>query len=164
MGFESYQVRLHGGSATFTEADAAIRLDPRARPDRGFCPGPHYYTIEDGSHVLEVEVSPNPVSISCRFTLSHPPSIDAAFIEYVRELVARLGMAVEICDDVRPEHEGDFPIDRFPEFAGALPGYIARERSMWIATMGDEQLAASTREVHRRIILPQCVPVARQPS
>ncbi|MGL4550787.1 MAG: hypothetical protein ACRC33_06335 [Gemmataceae bacterium] len=143
-------------------AEGAVRELPHARPDHGSIasPGSTSYTVEDGSHVIEVEVVDSPVRVSCRFTLCHPPSVDAAFLNLVRELQRRLGMEARICDDVLPEHSQGFPPARFSEFAGVVPAYIARRRADWVAQFGTVHLAAKTPDVYEKVILPRCVPAA----
>ncbi len=73
--------------------------------------------------------------------------------------MARLGMEVRICDDVRPEHAQWFSIDRFPEFVEIVSTCVTTRRVEWIANFGPAQFPAKTREVYERIILPQCEPV-----
>ena len=162
MGFETFRVELCGGTATYTQAEEAVRRYEHARPDHDSIAsrGSAYYTIEDGSHVIEVEVAASPVRVSCRFTLCHPPDIDAEFMGLVRDMQTRLGMVVRICDDVRPEHARCFPPAQFPEFSGIVSDYIAARRAEWIANFGPETLSATTPEVYEKIILPKCVPVA----
>src|SRR5438105_11345439 len=106
MGFESFRVELRGGRASYQEADEFIRQLPHAKTDHESLPmpGSTYYVIDDGRHVIELELKDAPVRVSCRFTLCHPPSVDAAFLSLAHDLVSRLGMAADIYDDVRPEH------------------------------------------------------------
>ena len=161
MGFESFRVELRGTMATLSQVTETVRQLPDTKPDPDSIAsrGSTYYTVEDGYHVIEVEVADSPVRVSCRFTLCHPPSINAAFLDLVRELMTRLGMDAKICDDVRPEHAHGFPIARFAEFANVVPAYIATRRAEWIANFGPTQLPVKTTEVYRRVILPQCEPV-----
>src|SRR5262245_31632797 len=106
MGFESFRVELRGGSATYRQADETVRKLPHAQTDDQPVPipGSTFYVIADGQHAIEVELLDSPVRLSCRFTLCHPPSVDSFFLGVVQELLARLGMEVKICDDVRAEH------------------------------------------------------------
>lgn len=85
MGFESFRVELRGGSATSAQVDELIRRLPQAKPDPEAIAsrGSTFYTLEDGLHVIEVEVVAVPVKVSCRFTMCHPPSIDSAFLSVV---------------------------------------------------------------------------------
>lgn len=158
MGFEAFRVELHGGQAKYHEVDETVRLFPHSQSDQNCIPmqGSTFYFVEDGQHVLEVEVMDAPVKLSCRFTLCHPPSVDSFFLSLVQELMARLGMEVKICDDVRPEHSRSFPLDEFPDFSAVTSRYIAARRTEWIAAFGDEPMAATTNEVHQRVILPRC--------
>ena len=161
MGFENFRVELCGGSASSARAEDAVRRLPYARPDPDSMalPGSAYFAIDDGTHVIEVEVSDAPVQVSCRFTLCHPDSIDAAFLGLVRELQGRLGMDVHVCDDVRSEESRCFPSARFSEFAAVARDTIARRRAEWVANFGTAQLAGKTSEVYEKIILPKCLPV-----
>ena len=166
MGFEAFRVELRGGQATYQEADAAVRQLPHAHRDDQSVPlkGSTYYLLADGRHVLEVEVRDAPVKLSCRFTLCHPPSVDVVFLHLVRELMTRLGMKVKVCDDVRPDQASPFSLQEFPEFAAIVARTIAARRAEWQAAFGDEPLAATTTEVHQRVILPRCQPSLAQPT
>lgn len=164
MGFESFRVELNGGHASPREANEVIRRHPLARIDLHPVPlpGSTYYLIEDGQHVLEVECIDSPVRLSCRFTLCHPPSVDAAFLGLLRDLMTRLGMQATIRDDVRPEHARPFSLDEFDEFSAIASRCIAARRAEWVAAFEGEPLAATTSEVFRRVILPRCQPVAAE--
>ena len=148
MGFETFRVELCGGRATCQEADEAVRQLPHARPDNQSVPlaGSTYYLLEDGQHVLEVEVRDAPAKLSCRFTLYHPPSVDAVFLHRVRELMTRFGMEARICDDVPPDQARPFTLQEFPEFAAIATRTIAARRVEWQAAFGDEPLAATATE------------------
>ena len=50
---------------------------------------------------IELELTPEPLAISCRFTLCHPPSVDDAFLNVLRHLMRRLGM--RILENPHPE-------------------------------------------------------------
>src|SRR5712691_11439507 len=112
MGFEHFRIELRGGHAAFRDADEAIRQVPTARPDADSVPlrGSAYFLIGGANHVIEVEIMDSPVRLSCRFTLCHPPSIDAVFLDLVRDLMGRLGMEATIRDDVRPEDVRPFSL------------------------------------------------------
>jgi hypothetical protein len=161
MGFESFRVELGGGTASSAQVDEFIRRLPYAKhdPDAITSPGSTFYTLEDGFHVIEIEVAGSPVKVSCRFTLCHPSSIDSAFLALTRDLMARLGMEVRICDDVLAGHAQWFTVDRFPEFAEIVSRYLASRRAEWLANFGPVQFPATTHEVYERIILPRCEPI-----
>ena len=161
MGFETFRVELRGGAATYAQAEETVRQHPHARPDHDSIAslGSAYYTLEDGIHVIEVEVAASPVRVSCRFTLYHPPSIDTAFMALVHELMARLGMEVKICDDIPPDHSQWFSGTQFSEFAEIVSSSIARRRAEWIANFGTVLLPAKTSEVYEKVILPRCTPI-----
>jgi hypothetical protein len=166
MGFETFRVELRGGTASYHEADAAVRELPQVRPDGHSLStrGSTYYLYEDGQHAVELELLDAPVRLSCRFTLCHPPSVDAVFLGLVRELMARLGMEAKIRDDVRPDHARSFALEDFEAFSAATLGYITARRAEWVEAFGAEPLAATTNEVFQRIILPRCQPGIKQPT
>ena len=158
MGFESFQVNLRGGNGTPQEVDEAIAAMEHVvnDDDSAFVSGSNYYLLNDGQHAIEMELVPEPLRLSCRFTLCHPPSVDAAFLELVRRFMQMFGMQATICDDVSAEHDHAFSLTDFDEFARATMGYIAARRREWQAAFGNRQLAATTRGVHEAIILPLC--------
>jgi hypothetical protein len=160
VGFESFQIELHGGHATCLEAEGAIRTLERISIDHDAAGSgsSRFFVMNDGKHVVEIELKHSPPVISCRFTLCHPPSIDAVFLGLVRQLMVLLGMHATIRDDVRPEHAHSFTLDAFDELAAATLQYIHARRLEWIEMCGTEQLAATTSEVFQRIICPQCQP------
>jgi hypothetical protein len=166
MGFEHFQVELRGATANFGVADKVVRELPHIKLDResALMPGGTYYLYHDGQHAIELELSDKPVRVSCRFTLCHPPSVDAVFLRFVRDLMTRLGMEAKICDDVLPEHARSFALDDFATFSAATLRYTAARRTEWIAAFGDEPMAATTNEVFQRIILPRCQPGIQQPT
>lgn len=166
MGFESFRVELRGGTSQFTEADEAVRQLQHVKPDPDSIPvkGSTFYVMDDGQHAIELEVMDDPVRLSCRFTLCHPPSVDLVFLGLLRELMLRLGMEAKICDDVRPAHSRPFSLAEFPEFMAVTRHYIAARRTEWIAAFGDQPMAATTKDVYQRIILPQCQPGTQQPT
>ena len=166
MGFEAFRVELRSGRADFSEVDEVVRRVPHIQPDResALVPGWTDYVYHDGQHAIELELSDKPVRVSCRFTLCHPPSVDAVFLALVRDLMTRLGMEAKICDDVRPEHARFFALGDFADFAAATLHYITARRAEWIGAFGDELMAATTNEVYQRIILPRCQPGTQQPT
>lgn len=165
MGFESFRIELHGGSATFPQAQEAIRAFPHVRLDPQSLPmrGSTYYLFNDLRHVIEMELRDAPVKISCRFTLCHPPSVDLFFLERVSAFMRRFAMKAKICDDSGPENKHWFTLDD-ADSSSSMMRAIAVRRSEWNANFGSEQFAATTNEVHERIILPQCQPVVELPS
>jgi hypothetical protein len=160
MGFESFRIELRGGKVTYQQADETIRRLPFAKRDHESVPtqGSTYYLIDDSRHVIEVELKDAPVRLSCRFTLCHPPSVDSALLDLARDLMSRLGMQANICDDVRPEHAHSFSLGEFAELSAAVAHYIAARRAEWVANFGTETLAATTSTAFQRIILPRCEP------
>lgn len=162
MSFESFRVELRGGSSTFEQTDDLVRLLPNAIVDCeaiGTADSTHY-TVEDGLHVIEVEVATSPVRASCRFTLSHPPSVDSAFLNLASKLMLQLGMNAFVCDDVPMQPPSGFPIGQFDEFADVVRRTIAMRRTEWVANFGPEQFPAKSAELYERSIRSRCVSVA----
>ena len=160
MGFESFQVELRGGPATFANAEQVVREFRYSHPDYESIElaGSKYFTIEDGSHVIEVEVAAKPVKVSCRFTLCHPPTVDTAFLDIVCKLQIHLKM-----DAIFGERR--FPIARFTEFANLATDCITERRAEWVANFGPTTLPAKTSEASEKMVLRNCVPdVAGKPQ
>lgn len=158
MGFESFRVELRGGQATRLEAAEVVRTLPHVTLDTKaiLTQGSTCYRMDDGQHVIEIELLDAPVRLSCRFTLCHEASVDSAFLSLLGTLMAGLVMEARICDDVRPEHAQSYSFANFTEFSAACTKYIDARRREWIGAFGPAQFAATTSEVHERIILPRC--------
>jgi hypothetical protein len=159
MGFQSFQVVLEGGGASVREANKFVQSLPHVHPDHGFIQGPTYYLLDDGRHKIEMELWDDYLSISCRFTLCHPPSVDLAFLNLIRELMECLSVDVAVYEDVEGKHEHPFSLAEFSEFSAITLRSIAARRAEWIRFGGTETLAATEAEAHQRIILPRCLPV-----
>lgn len=161
MGFESFRVELRGGHANYRGAKETIQKHPHIKPDHQSPPmkDSTFYVMDDGRHIIEVELKDAPVRISCRFTLCHPPTVDSVFLDLVRELMHHLGIEAWICDDVQPEDAHPFSFVNYAEFSSASFRSISARRAEWIAAFGAEQMPATTTEVHERIILPRCQPL-----
>ncbi len=166
MGFEHYQVVLRGGQTTYSEAAETIRRLPHIKPDHDSIPLPRstYFLMDNGTHVFEVELMDAPVYVSCRFTLCHPPSVDAGFLSFIRDLMVRLGMEARSIEGSASEADRSFSLSEFAEFSAITRRCIAARRAEWIAGFGDQVLAAATNEVYQRIILPRCQPVVHLPT
>ncbi len=158
MGFESFRVELNGGNRTFGEVCAHLDAMQHIKvDDQGLrMRSSQYYLMADGQHVIEIEVSRSPVTISCRFTLCHPPSVDSAFVDLLETLMAALRMEVTIRDDVDTAHAHAFDLADFDAFSSIVREYIASRRAEWGAQFGKEHLAATTIEASQRFIIPRC--------
>jgi hypothetical protein len=164
MGFESFRVELNDGPATADEVvEALLSWEHIMKDDdSALTPDSNCFAMNDGQHLIEMELMDSPLTLSCRFTLCHPPSVDAAFLELVRRLMGRLSMKVQVCDEVAPGQAHEFSLDQFDEFTRAVIPSIAARRSEWKAAFGNQEMAATTAEVHERIILPLCrVPIEK---
>jgi hypothetical protein len=156
MGFESFGVRLHGDHATAHAATEAIKnLDHAAPdPDAELTPGSPCFLVNDGQHAIELEVMETSAAISCRFTLCHPPTVDAVFIALVKRLVEILDARVEICEEVEPGQPDEFTLATFHDFPSIVSKCIAKRRAEWKAAFGGQTLGATTTQVHEKIIAP----------
>jgi len=112
--------------------------------------------MDDGAHLIELELSNAPVRLSCRFTLCHPPSADAVFLDLVHALMGRLNMKARVCEVVRDEEAQPFSLNQMSEFSALALRCIAARRAEWIAAFGGEQRRATTNEVHAWTIWPRC--------
>ena len=104
----------------------------------------------------------NPVKISCRFTLSHPPTVDQVFLDILREWMSKLGMEARVCDSVPSEGKRSFSSKEFCDFAAIAMQSIAARRNEWIGAFGKEPMAGTTNEVFQRVVLPRCQTVVEQ--
>jgi hypothetical protein len=123
--------------------------------------GSEYFLVDDGAHKIEIEVTEKWGRISCRFTLCHPPSIEVAFMNLVRNLVERLDMRVRICAD---ESQRWYSTEDLADLAKDMTGFIAKERRAWIAQCGPTQLAATTAEAYEKIVIERSTPVLGLPN
>jgi len=158
MGFESFQVELCGGNASAREAENEIMALENISEDHDsiMVTGSSYFLMRDGRHAIEMELTHSPIRISCRFTVCHPPSVDAVFLDLVRRLMEMFDMKVSICDDVTPDDARNFSLAEFDDFARSTLRYIELRRREWRGAFGDQQLGATTAELHEHILLPLC--------
>ncbi len=155
MGFESFRVELRGDNKTVDATrNALCRLDHITIDPHNLTPAySSCFLFRDGTHVIELEVSGDSAPrVSCRFTLAHPPSVDAAFLALVKRLMDLLDMEATVCDRVPPELNHPFGIAAFDEFAAVVSRCISQRRGEWIRAFGTEQLAGTESDVHERII------------
>jgi hypothetical protein len=160
MGFEVFRVELRGDAPAELGREA-IRALPGVTddPDGGFLPG-EYFRVRHDRHVIELHLSEHPPSLSVRFPLANPPSVDEVFMAVVRHLMTHAGLRARVLDDDVPEeHAGGFTLDQFDQFAAHARRCIAAERRVWVTMFGPNTHAGSTAEVFRDVILPRCEPV-----
>ncbi len=161
MGFESFLVRLSGGNASFSQIETTLQqLEHVVPQDQSLSQeGESHYRFDDGNHIIEIEILDRPSSISCRFTLCHPKSIDRCFLNLVKVLIQRLSLQAEMCDAHDPNRSHIYGPDEFGEFEQATLRCIDCERRLWISMMGPDTAAATTAQAFERFILPRCEPV-----
>ena len=129
MGAEDFRVYL----TTPRPVDDAVSLISslpfvkRARVALAL-PGEHHFTREDPAHILEIEAAPTQTgtTVSVRFALCHPPSVDRVFGQFVTELAAQLGADVTIAEDVEADDPGLGWSFRQPELASAMDAVLQR--------------------------------------
>jgi hypothetical protein len=163
MGFESFQVELSRDGPDHRPLSQFVRKLPHAKPDESGIQSSKsdYVLVDDGDHKIEIEVTEEWGRISCRFTLCHPPSIEVAFVNLVRDLVERLNMKVRICAD---ESGRWYSAEDLADFSREIADFIAKERRGWIAQCGPTQLAATSSEAYEKIVFPQLKPVEGLPN
>jgi hypothetical protein len=159
MGFESFQIILRG-ERTRREAEETLHSLPGVVPDPsgGFLRSSTYFVMNDGPHSIEMEVDDAAgLRISCRFILSHPPTIDVVFIAFVCELMGRLGLEATAVEAPEAEPAWTFRPGECADLTAATMRHIAIRRREWIADMGTDH-AINRKELYERIILPRCAP------
>ena len=140
MGIEDYRVSLRSRAAPAELVREWVRRQPNTTPDDGMLPHTRdYFRIDNGNHVLEVEVSKDdPAEVSVRFALCNPVSVEAAFLALVRELVTTFEM--EFHDQEAAEADPWWrPPEQFDRFRESTLGAIPRRRSDWVTQFGPEQ-------------------------
>ena len=143
MGIEDYRVALRSRTVPAQVVREWVRRQPNTTRDDGMLSrGNDYFRIDDGNHVLEVEVSKaDPTEVSVRFALCNPPSVEPAFLALVRELVTTFGM--EIHDQEAADADPWWlPPERFEQFQESTLGAIPRRRADWVTQFGPEQFPA----------------------
>lgn len=163
MGFESFQVELRS-KAHYVRTKDLIQSLPNVRfdPDNLALPGSTNFVMSDGQHVIEMQIScrDSVTSISCRFMLCHPPTIDREFLELIRKMMEALDASAVNREEIESGHPDSYSLREFAEFRAAVARCIARRRKEWTAEFGEEQLAASSKDVYDKFILPRCQPPA----
>jgi len=158
MGFESFRVEFRNPDADFLKIDHYVRTELHGIDDSeaSFVGGSNYYTVSDdrAKAVIEMEVDITEKTISCRFTLCHPPIVDVIFSSLIRRLVNKFQLEVRICDtDATNVWYPSADLELFDRNSGRL---ISKRRNEWITQFGKEQFPATTVEVYSQIILPHC--------
>lgn len=162
MGFESFRVELTGEIPAARIREAVLALPGVERdPDGGVLSG-DYFRLRDSRHVIELHLSEflsHPPSLSVRFPLANPKSVDEAFLTVIRHLLAHAALRARVLDDDVPDEFIDgFTLDQFDQFAAHALRCVAAERRAWVAMFGPQTYAGSTADVFRHVILPRCAP------
>jgi hypothetical protein len=155
MGCEDFQVLLRStadqGSVLRVLQHAGVEIDPGG----GQLSTSVYLVHRDGRHVIELEVS-HPkswTSVSVRFALCHPDSVDNMFVDLVGKLAVALDATVRIMDEVEPGAGGNFDAHDLATFSATAKRAIAVRRAAWRVEFGSETAAIGCDEAIMRFVL-----------
>jgi hypothetical protein len=162
MGAEDFLVRLESPLALSRVLDTISRYPgTRAEPDVDRHASGPQFRVEDPDHIVELEVADRGglTTISVRFALCHPPTIDAVFVELVGVLAKDVDATIAIAESVEPDDPGlgwSFSRSNCEKFPPAASQCIRKKRALWQRAFGDEQARLSCPEaIMRFIIEPQ---------
>lgn len=159
MGIESFRVELTGTKLPASEVvKSLLEVEGIAWDEQGtFLPHQKCFLVRRHNMVVELEMSEQPVVLSCRITLCHPRSADDVFIQLIRELMAHLAMIIVTCvDGLTPDSASI--IEDLSELEKTFRQAIARKRAVWKRQFGEVESAYTEAEVYQHIIIPQCNP------
>lgn len=116
----------------------------------------HSFIYDDHSHVVELLVQTDRLGralISIRFALCHPSSVDNAFVQFVVQVAAELGMTIRICESIPPGHPDVFDLSEVGAFRTTALASIGPKRAWWISAFGGATAALTSEEASRQFIL-----------
>ncbi|MGK3969878.1 hypothetical protein WMF38_32140 [Sorangium sp. So ce118] len=159
MGCEDFVVRLSSDSTRQAAAQVLLAI-------RGTCPdtvvpvlpAEFNFRYEDSEHIIEIEVAEREpgATLSLRFALCHPSSIDDVFIGLVVDVAIALSADVVIAEDVEPDEPGlgwSFPLARVADLRKALAQCIPKKRKLWREEFGFALARASCRDAIERFVI-----------
>lgn len=159
MGCEDFVVRL-SSSSTPTAVTSAVLAIPQVQPDTTFpsLPGESHLRWEDRAHIIEIEVAGTGArtTVSLRFAVCHPASIDGVFADLVVHLAAMLKADVLIAEDVEADDPGlgwSFSPSQSSDLRRALVQCIPKKRLLWQAEFGNAEARVSCREAINRFVI-----------
>lgn len=158
MGCEDFVVSL-SSSSTLTAVMRAVLALPEVHPDATCTslPGESHLRWEDREHIIEIEVAAAArTTMSLRFAVCHPNSIDDVFADLVVHLAAKLKADVLIAEDVQPDDPGlgwAFSPSQPTDLRRALVQCIPKKRLLWRAEFGNAEARVSCREAIDRFVI-----------
>ena len=154
MGVEDYRFRLTTTERLDT-VSAVLNGIPGVRPDPGAAQvaTDAYFMYESDFHLIELEArqDANRVTLSLRFSLCHPPSVDDVYVELILRLSELLNASFAFPDDINAS-ERDFTHALRKPLASALATTIAAERAQWQAMFGTETAKLSCQRAIERYV------------
>ncbi|WP_437755252.1 hypothetical protein [Sorangium sp. So ce1389] len=159
MGCEDFVVRLSSGSTRQAAVQALLAIRG-TRPDAVVpaLPAESHFRYEDPDHIIEIEVAEREpgTTLSLRFALCHPSSIDDVFIALVGDVAIALSADIVIAEDVEPDEPGlgwSFPPARVADLRKALGQCIPKKRKLWREEFGFALARASCRDAIERFVI-----------
>ncbi|WP_433936321.1 hypothetical protein AB3662_16675 [Sorangium cellulosum] len=159
MGCEDFLVRLSSDSTPQAAAHVLVGI-PGICPDAlvPALPTEVHFRYEDSEHIIEIEVAgAGPcTTLSLRFALCHPSSIDDVFAALVVDLVVALGADIIIAEDIDPDEPGlglSFSSAQVADLRKALAQCIPKKRNLWREEFGSTLARASCRDALERFVI-----------
>lgn len=159
MGCEDFVVRLSSEFTRETVTEVLLRM-PHIHPDTAFprMPDEAHFSYEDEQHIIEIEVAEGRLrtTISVRFAVCHPPTIDSVFAALVADLAAAVNADTLIAEDVAPDDPTlgwSFSQSQSANLHKALVQCIPKKRHLWQVEFGTVQARASCREAIDRFVI-----------
>ena len=163
MGVESFQVVLTCKAQPMATAVATLLglQGVREGGDTSPLPGERHFVLNDGGHVIEIEVRPlkdevNGCRISCRCAICHPVTVLGTFARNVKSLSASLSTPIDLIEDVPSGIPDLFRPPLFEGFETALRESFLLKKRYWVQDFGEGEASVSCAEAIRRFILPHC--------
>ena len=159
MGAEDFVVRLSSGS-TPPDVTKVLLAIPQVHPDATFpsMRGESHFRYEDPEHIIEIELAeagPR-TTVSLRFAVCHPTSIDDVFTTLVVDLVNALSADIVIAEDVEPDDPGlgwSFSPSQLTDLRKSLLQCIPKKRSLWQTEFGRAEARVSCKEAIDRFVI-----------
>ena len=159
MGCEDFIVRLSSGCAPEAVAKVLLAI-PQIHSD-GTMPsvlGELQFRYEDSEHIIEIEVAgAGPGStVSLRFAVCHPLTIDEVFAALSANVATALKANIVIAEDVEPDDPGlgwSFSLAQLADFRRCVAQCIPKKRRLWQIEFGTAQARVSCREALDRFVI-----------
>jgi len=158
MGVEDFRIDIRT-SADVATAVAAVLAMAGVHGDMEAAPVPHYRyaRFEDTNHIVELEIGGDAeASISVRFALCQPSTIDPVFVELVGRVARAANGSVIIAEDVLfddVDTEKPFEPPRWEGLGDVIARCIRVRRAQWEGEFGTETARLSCKGALERYIL-----------